>query len=253
MFARCPKCQAVFRVTPAQLQARGGMVRCGHCHAPFRADLNQVVDPAGVPATPTVHEEPPTAQKKKKRKRRVASPLPEEPAIPELALEFPMLRPRVPAAVWALGITLALAVLAGQLGYLYRADISRVPQLAPVVEQFCALIGCEIRPPHDVRRIELLDRTRISPHPSFENVLRIRVVMVNRASFAQPYPQMEVSLTDSNGALLARRQFSHRQYLGDAQPGNVNMAPDVAVNALLDVTNPDGRASGYEIRLLPAP
>lgn len=251
MFARCPKCQAVFRVTAAQLQARGGMVRCGHCHTPFRADLNQVAEPAGVPAASTVRDEPSAASKKKRRKRRVASP--PAPVTPELAFEYPIARPRVPAAVWALGIALALAVLAGQFGYLYRAEISRVPQLTPVVEQFCALIGCEIRPPHDVRRIELLDRTRISPHPGFENVLRIRVVMVNRASFPQPYPQMEVSLTDSNGALLARRLFSPRQYLGDAQPGNVNMTPDVAVNALLDVTNPDGRASGYEIRLLPAP
>jgi len=31
------------------------------------------------------------------------------------------------------------------------------------------------------------------------------------------------------------------------------MAPDVVVNAMLDVNNPGGRASGYEIRLLPAP
>lgn len=253
MFARCPKCQAVFRVTAAQLQARGGMVRCGHCHSAFRADLNQVAEPAEGPVAPTVPKEPLTAAKKKKRKRRVASPPPPEPTIPELALEFPMVRPRVPATVWMLGITLALAVLAGQFIYLYRAEIVRVPRLTPMIEQFCALIGCEIRPPHDVRRIELLDRTRISPHPSFENVLRIRVVMVNRAGFPQPYPQMEVSLTDSNGALLARRQFGPRQYLGDIPPENVNMAPDVAVNALLDVTNPDGRASGYEIRLLPAP
>jgi len=87
----------------------------------------------------------------------------------------------------------------------------------------------------------------------YENVLRIRVVMVNRASFPQPYPLMEVSLTDSNGLLLARRQFTPRQYLAESHPKDVNMASDVVVNALLDVTNPDGRASGYEIRLLPAP
>jgi len=144
-------------------------------------------------------------------------------------------------------------MLVGQVSYLYRMQIARVPELAPVIEQFCALIGCEVRLAHDVRRIELLDRTRIAPHPDYSNVLRIRVVMVNRANFPQPFPVMEVSLTDSNGVLLARRHFTPRQYLAELQPKSVNMAPDVVVNALLDVTNPDGRASGYEIRLLPAP
>ncbi len=251
MFARCPKCQAVFRVTPAQLEARGGMVRCGHCQAPFRADLNQVAEPPAPPVAPAL-EVRPTAVKKR-QKRRVSSPSTPVPEPIELALEFPAARPRVPAAVWALGVVLALAALAAQLGYRYRAEIARVPELTPAIEQFCALIGCEVRPLHDVRRIELLERTRIAPHPTYENVLRIRVVMVNRASFPQPYPLMEVSLTDSNGQLLARRQFTPRQYLAESHPKDVNMASDVVVNALLDVTNPDGRASGYEIRLLPAP
>lgn len=251
MFARCPQCQAVFRVTPAQLQARGGMVRCGHCQAPFRADLNQVAEPPAPKSAP-----PPAAPatgKKKRRKRRVppAGSAATEPL--ELALELPPARPRVPAAVWAAGVALALAALAGQFIHLYRAELARVPALTPAIEQFCALIGCELQPPQDVRRIELLDRTRIAPHPTYQNVLRIRVVMVNRASFPQPFPLMEVSLTDSNGVLLARRQFTSRQYLAETPTKDDSMAPDIVVNALLDVTNPDGRASGYEIRLLPAP
>lgn len=251
MFARCPQCQAVFRVTRAQLEARGGMVRCGHCQAPFRADLNQVAEPP-TPGGPPPAEAKSAASKKKKRKRRIPSAASAQAPPLELALEFPPTRPRVPTAIWALGIALALAALAGQFIHLYRAELARVPELTPAIEQFCALIGCELRAAHDVRRIELLDRTRIAPHPTYQNVLRIRVVMVNRASFPQAYPLMEVSLTDSNGVLLARRQFTSRQYLAEP-PTDVNMTPEVVVNALLDVTNPDGRASGYEIRLLPAP
>jgi predicted Zn finger-like uncharacterized protein len=252
MFARCPQCQAVFRVTPAQLQARGGMVRCGHCQTPFRADLNQVAEPAAPKIAPAPTAAPASARKKK-RKRRPASASTPANAPLELALELPPARPRVPSAVWAVGVALALAVLAGQFIHLYRAEIARVPALTPAIEQFCALIGCELQPPRDVRRIELLDRTRIAPHPTYQNVLRIRVVMVNRASFPQPFPLMEVSLTDSNGVLLARRQFTPHQYLAETPTKDDSMAPDIVVNALLDVTNPDGRASGYEIRLLPAP
>jgi len=248
MFARCPNCHAVFRVTAAQLAARNGMVRCGHCQTPFRADLNVVAE-----SPPAAAETRQPAVKKQKRKKRT-SPAGVSPApAPELVLAFPTARRRVPTFIWVLGVLLALATLLGQITYLYRSEIARVPELTPAIEQFCAFVGCELRSPQDVRRIELLGRTRIAPHPVYENVLRIRVVMVNRASFPQPFPVMEVSLTDSNGALLARRHFNSSQYLADGEPKPVNMAPDVVVNALLDVNNPGGRASGYEIRLLPAP
>ncbi len=37
ILARCPACATTFRVRPEQLQARGGRVRCGHCHHAFNA------------------------------------------------------------------------------------------------------------------------------------------------------------------------------------------------------------------------
>ncbi len=37
---RCPHCSSVFKVSPDQLQAKNGMVRCGACLQVFRADLN---------------------------------------------------------------------------------------------------------------------------------------------------------------------------------------------------------------------
>src|SRR3954452_25166984 len=34
-FTRCPGCKTIFRVTPPQLEMRGGQVRCGHCRTAF--------------------------------------------------------------------------------------------------------------------------------------------------------------------------------------------------------------------------
>lgn len=39
---RCPACQTVFRLQAEQLDAHGGMVRCGHCFVPFNARLSLV-------------------------------------------------------------------------------------------------------------------------------------------------------------------------------------------------------------------
>ena len=251
MLARCPKCQSIFRVTADQLAARGGMVRCGKCHNPFRADLNQLAEPT------TDAVEPRTSAKRapRKKKRRPVSLNDELSAAQSLYLSqiIDAARPRLPAGVWIAGVVVGIAALVAQLVYLNSRDLVRIATLAPTIEMFCSWTGCQVKPPHDVRRIELLDRTRIAPHPNYVGVLRIRVSMVNRANFAQPFPIMEVSLTDNDGALLARRQFLPIQYQPRNEQHATSMLPDVVVNALLDVTNPGGRASGYEIRLLPAP
>lgn len=47
---KCPHCGSTFRISDAQLAAKGGSVRCGSCLQVFRADLHLVGSPA--PAAP---------------------------------------------------------------------------------------------------------------------------------------------------------------------------------------------------------
>lgn len=46
MLTRCPACQTVFRLHQAQLRARNGEVRCGHCFNPFNALQHRVATPS---------------------------------------------------------------------------------------------------------------------------------------------------------------------------------------------------------------
>ena len=51
MITRCPTCNTAFRVTEAQLSARGGQVRCGACTHVFDASASlQELTPAPTPA-----------------------------------------------------------------------------------------------------------------------------------------------------------------------------------------------------------
>ena len=54
LVTRCPVCATTFRVTPAQLSARGGRVRCGKCSAVFDGVLNLLTEEAvaALPAEP---------------------------------------------------------------------------------------------------------------------------------------------------------------------------------------------------------
>ncbi|WP_042302529.1 DUF3426 domain-containing protein [Paraburkholderia kururiensis] len=47
LVTRCPFCEAVFRIQPAQLAPRRGLVRCGHCQEVFDASSSLFELPAG--------------------------------------------------------------------------------------------------------------------------------------------------------------------------------------------------------------
>ena len=267
MYTQCPACLTTFKVTPAQLATRGGMVRCGICSAIFHAKqrLLQVPPKPGAEATAPSREETVSAKKTKRvrggksrsassRRRRTRfvpdqATSAEDAAIPTVTELEALVKPRSfwRPFFWSLGNLSLLILLAGQILYFYHDELAADPSWRPVVGEFCDHAGCELRPRQDIARIELL-QTSIAPHPKYANALRIRATLVNRATFAQAYPGMEISLTSNAGSVIARRTFAPAQYL--ETPASGALTPNVVASALLDVTNPDGKAVGYEIRLV---
>lgn len=249
MYTRCPECRTPFRITRAQLTARGGLVRCGKCQGVFSASehLLWFAPTAETPANGTfIVDEP---KRRTRRKRRTAHADDRtDPAIPTIS-ELSWARPqrRLHPLAWA---TINVALLVGLLAqglYFYRNELARHNALQAVVAEYCFWLGCDIDTSEPWVAPEL-GTTTIAPHPRFANALRLRAVLVNRADAPQLHPRMEIVLTDSTGTVLARRIFQPRDYLEAPTP---DMQPNVAVPALVDLTNPDGKAVGYEIRLLP--
>ncbi|MBI3571112.1 MAG: DUF3426 domain-containing protein [Gammaproteobacteria bacterium] len=250
LHTRCPQCQTIFHVTPTQLEARAGLVRCGICASAFQADQNLIETlpnnhrAAHTPATEEIARTDPI-------ERTITGP-PDSPADDDLPLmnEFPLVpeRRRTPTAVWLLGGALLLVLLAAQVAYFYAPQLARDARLKPWLALYCERTSCDLKPPRGTSSIELV-QTSVAPHPRYENALRLQAVLVNRAEQAQPYPVMEVSLTDSEGQVLARRSFTPAQYLESPAPHDA-LTPNVAVRARLDVTNADGHTVGYEIRLV---
>ncbi len=263
MYTRCPECQTLFRITHEQLKARAGLVRCGRCRTVFQAERFLL---EALPATTPAVVEPKTAENHTHlvaadatrgaaapaghRGAEQERPLAEDAGIPTVSDQDRLLVPRVRTVFWLFGNVLLLALLATQAGYFYRDELARYPGLRPVLEVLCRTLECRVETPRDASRIELLGASRVEPHPRYENALRIRVSMVNRAPFAQPYPWLELSLTDHAGNLIARRRFAPAEYLGRVLTPEEMLPVDVVKNATLDVTDPDGKSFGYEIRLV---
>jgi predicted Zn finger-like uncharacterized protein len=253
LHARCPGCHTIFAVTAAQLDAHGGLVRCGRCAAVFQAERHAVDPPAPSNrkrqskterrATAGKRSDAKAATKRQKRAARkvtaeprtvaepVELPTPAEFVTPALAKILLTGRSsHMRRGLWALATLVLVALLAVQVVYFYASELARSPQLEPWVAAACARLGCVIRPPQDIRQSSL----------------------VNRADFAQPFPLMEVTLTSRNGEVVARRTYLPHEYLAPPY-WRARMTPHVVIDGILDINHPTPAPAGYEIRLIAAP
>lgn len=150
-----------------------------------------------------------------------ASPVPEalpEPGFVRQARRRAFWRtPAVRAGLASLGLLLVL-LLAGQWALHERHQLAaRHPELRPWLVQLCEPLGCRVEP---ARRIDaiVIDSTalvrRLGNFYSFDLVLK------NTAPMDLAMPALELSLTDTRDAVIARRVF-----LPDELPGAPALLP----------------------------
>lgn len=114
----------------------------------------------------------------------------------------------------------ALAVLAVLLGGLLGAQwavherdalAASHPELAPLLSQLCAPLGCEIGP---VRRIDAVVIDSATLARRLGNFYAFDVVIKNTAAIPVAVPALELSLTDTRDSVIARRVFLQSELPG---------------------------------------
>ena len=102
-------------------------------------------------------------------------------------------------------------LLIGQCLHHYRHQLLRDAQIGPYVASLYASLGVPLPPPADLTFFtsQLLDTI---PDPEVPNTLRIRANITNNATFAQPYPWIQLNLEDRFGIKMGRRNFSPDEY-----------------------------------------
>ncbi|MDP2795163.1 MAG: DUF3426 domain-containing protein [Sulfurisoma sp.] len=271
MLTRCPSCATTFRITPEQLKARQGRVRCGQCQDVFNAletlieeaaqaaavvaaeasateppaiapDITSAPEPAplapvAVPPGPTFSAGPDTAASIQEpdppttTTQAVETSGPEtlvdyEPAFDTFTAEEPPRR----AWPWVLGALLALLALALQATHHYRVELAvLLPEAKPALLAACEIAGCDLPLP---RKADLVAIESSDLHPDPANAAQLQLVATlrNRAPFAQEYPHLELTLTDTADKALLRRVLAPADYL--PKPANAkSAAPGFAANS----------------------
>lgn len=190
------------------------------------------------PALPATPEPPPAAEPAE------AEPEPVDFSItPGLTDEAPRRR----AWPWALAGALAVIVLAAQAALHFRTALATAyPDTKPALVAACAALGCEVKLPHRHELVSI-EASDLSPDPGGK--LLLALTMKNRAAYAQEYPHLELTLTDTADGPLVRRVLAPAEYL----PPQTSLAAGFGANAELTlsllVETPGIAASGYRLYL----
>ena len=276
--AACPHCEAAVLLDAAHLNAREGLVRCGACGEVFNAKWHLTADAEGqspesmAPAVGAAPDAPAYTQQNRLRQPAKSGALPNSPT-PRNSPKLPdrsaasvstdpqtsranginlngALAPRtVPLSrlLWSVAALGLLVVLGWQVKYAYTEKYAQHQEYGPFLTAGCELFNCALPARTDSSRLTLT-HTRIDLHPFAPGAIRITVKLVNEAVFAQPYPDLQVTLTDWNGRVVGRRTFPPGRYFAEGQPETLGSG-ELGV-MLFDIARPHEKAVGFEVNIV---
>ena len=143
---------------------------------------------------------------------------------------------------WSLAILTLLLVALGQLAWFGRDHLLRYPAGRQALEVACDLLPCQLPPRRAPAQLHVVSRA-ITSHPDREGALLVKLTLRNDATFTQPWPRIELSLLDSTGSLIARRDFHPEEYRA-AAPGPLQ--PGIPETLRLELEDPGDQVVGFQ-------
>ncbi|KFN49204.1 DUF3426 domain-containing protein [Arenimonas composti] len=145
-----------------------------------------------------------------------------------------------PWVVAAVALTIALVL---QLMLADRARLAMDAGWRPRLQVLCDVLGCDLPAWREPSAFRVTAR-EVRPHPVAPGVLLVTLSFRNDARWPQPWPVMEIALTDLDDEALGLRRFSPSEYLG-APPETALIAPGQSASATLEILDPGKRAVAF--------
>jgi predicted Zn finger-like uncharacterized protein len=144
---------------------------------------------------------------------------------------------------------LFILVLIGQIVYFSRNHIAmQYPNTKPYLQQACQLFACTIELPKEIQLFSI-DDSGIQEDVEYQGVIRLSSTLTNRADFNQAYPNLEVTLTDTQDQPKIRRIFKPEEYLPREMNLGIGIAPGDAISIDMPLMTDDVKVSGFRILL----
>jgi predicted Zn finger-like uncharacterized protein len=289
LITTCTQCLARFRVTPQQLNAKQGQVRCGRCRQVFngfealerhpdddtgsrllaaREAAERGTQPA-VPVEPVAYDELPDIETLgpavgMPEPAPTPEPVEEPDPTPSRPLRTsraayrprgddvtlpPPPRAKPPARAWSFGVALLVVLLAGELTYAYRGPIA---QRYPVLRPWLESVCNAADCTVSFAREDAmlkLEDSELLEIPGKPSEIALNARVRNLAGVAQEFPYLELTLTDLTGQAAVRRVLRPTDYLGRPVTSGEVIAPGAELSIQLRLETPRVKATGYELLL----
>ena len=220
----CPHCGTRFKIAREQLEAHHGMVRCGNCQQAFDTRPNfapEEIDPQL--ELPILDETESLSEHHAKKPGPVApgyaNETDQQPVTPADQATFPPEAYEVdflykPASrLWVVAAFPLLLLLLAQAVFLFRVELAaRIPDLKPLLVRYCQILKCSVPLPQKASLMSI-ESSELKDDPAHRSQIILVALLRNRASYAQTFPDLELTLTDIQDNALARRIFSPVDYL----------------------------------------
>ena len=252
MQAECPNCNTLFRVTETQLDIADGMVRCGFCKEVFNArianDLQSDEDQLhAFEDTPPEHTQQPELTRRIETGHESFFPgeagdiVPDEFRAGPDARHYSMLA----TVSWSLAILVLIAALAAEYIWFNQPELMLNPRMEPLTAKLCGLTDCQHLQMRDPSKIEMISRN-VYTHPNEKAALMVSTTLVNHASYAQPYPDVQIDFSNVRGELVASRRFIPEEYLQTDSEQVSLLQSGNPVTFGLEIIDPGKEAITYE-------
>jgi hypothetical protein len=150
--------------------------------------------------------------------------------------------PRSRWMAWA-AVPLLLLLLLLQMGIANRTQLAADRAWRPRIVALCSVFGCDVPPWREPAALHLTSR-ELRPHPGVPGVLVVSATFRNDAPYAQPWPQLQLSLQNIDGESLGLRRFAPREYLGGA-PATAMIAAGQSASIRVEILDPGRRAVAF--------
>ncbi|PJK03064.1 hypothetical protein CO612_09465 [Lysobacteraceae bacterium NML71-0210] len=157
--------------------------------------------------------------------------------------------PEASPAIWlACGVLLVslvmLVLLAG------RGTLAASASTRPLAEKACAVLGCSLPLWRDASAFRMLEHD-IRSLPDTPGALRVVAGFRNEAPWPQAWPQLLLTLSDSNGQPLAQRAFTPEEYLPQDHPEVIGAGQTASLQLLL--REPAREAVAFQFGFIASP
>ena len=271
VITHCPACQTQFFATEQQLNQHEGKVRCGQCMHVFnaRAQMLNIADalqenvsageapidlnkPDTSAAQLSASDDRITGQPAEIQSKSPTVTTPEQPAYFDSISSKAKLNRQLPTNkfkpwLWLIAALAALLLIIAQTLYFLRNEIViNYPQFKPILMHACEWLNCKIELPKQIEFI-VIDESDMQEDAERSGLVYFSTTLTNTGKHTVAFPDLELSLTDTDDKPVLRRLFKPSEYLDKQLSEELGFKAKMEIKVKLAITASDTAVSGYRV------